>query len=96
MMFISGANRLLLLSRTECLSYAVSLPQDRDTQRVYRFTGLTKAQQIRPNVAHYLAGKANSAAKLNLVIDPIRPGTKHARRFTVPIPADGAGGSGMG
>jgi hypothetical protein len=30
------------------------------------------------------------------VIESVRPDTKHARRSNVPVPADGAGGSGIG
>jgi hypothetical protein len=94
-MFNFSANHLFLLSRTEYRSCAVFLLQDRDTQRVYRLYDFTKAQLIRPNVAYCVAGKVNSADKLYLVIDSVRPDTKHARRSTVPVPADGAGGSAM-
>ena len=94
-MFNFSANHLFLLSRTEYRSCAVFLLQDRDTQRVYRLYDFTKAQLIRPNVAYCVAGKVNSADKLFLVIDSVRPDTKHARCSTVPVPADGAGGSAM-
>jgi hypothetical protein len=56
---------------------------------------ITKAQLIRPGVAYCVAGKVNSAGKLYLVIESIRPDTKHGRSSTVPIPAEGAGGSGI-
>jgi hypothetical protein len=93
-MFNFSANHLFLLSRTEYRSCAVFLLQDGDTQRVsYDFS---KALLIRPNVAYCVAGKVNSADKLYLVIDSARPDTKHARRSSVPVPADGAGGSPMG
>lgn len=95
-MFNFSANHLFLLSRTEYRSCAVFLLQDRDTQRVYRLYDFSKAQLIRPNVAYCVAGKVNSADKLYLVIDSVRPDTKHARRSTVLVPTDGAGGSGMG
>ena len=95
-MFNFSANHLLLISRTEYPSYAVLLMQDRDTQRVYRLYDFSKAQLIRPNVAYCVAGKVNSADKLYLVIESVRPDTKHSRRSTVPTPADGAGGSGIG
>ena len=39
-----------------------------------------------------VAGKVNSADKLYLVIELVRPDAKHAQRSTVPVPADGAGG----
>jgi hypothetical protein len=96
-MFNFSANHLFLLSRTEYPKYAVFLLQDRDTQRVYRLYDFTRTQLIRPNVAYCVAGKVNSADKTYyLVIESVRLDTKHARHSTVPVPADGAGGSGMG
>jgi hypothetical protein len=95
-MFNFSANHLFLLTRTEYPKYAVFLLQDRDTQRVYRLYDFTKAQLIQPNVAYCIAGNVNSADRLFLVIDSVRPDTKHARRSTVPTPAVGAGGSAIG
>ena len=95
-MFNFSANHLFLLSRTEYRSCAVFLMQDRDTQRVYRLYDFTKAQLIPPNVAYCIAGKVNSADKLYLVIESVRLDTKHSLASTVPVPADGAGGSGIG
>lgn len=92
-MFNFSANHLFLLTRTEYPKYAVFLLQDRDTQRVYRLYDFTKAQLIQPDVAYCVAGKVNSADRLYLVIDSVRPDAKHSRRSTVPAPADGAGGS---
>jgi hypothetical protein len=92
-MFNFSANHLLLLSRTEYPSYAVFLLRDLDTQRVYRLYDFTKAQLIRPNVAYCVAGKVNSAGKLYLVIESVRPDTKHGSHSTVPVPTEGAGGS---
>jgi hypothetical protein len=92
-MFNFSANHLFLLSRTEYPKYAVFLLQDRDTQRVYRLYDFTKAQLIQPNVAYCVAGKVNSADRLYLVIDAVRPDTKHARRSNAPALPDGAGGS---
>ena len=92
-MFNFSANHLFLLSRTEYPSYAVFLLRDLDTQRVYRLYDFTKAQLIRPGVAHCVAGKVNSAGKLYLVIESVRPHTKRVGSSTVPVPANGAGGS---
>lgn len=92
-MFNFSANHLFLISRTDYPSYAVFLMQDRDTQRVYRLYDFSKAQLIQPNVAHCVAGKVNSADRLYLVIESVRPDTKHRRASTAPVPADGAGGS---
>ena len=95
-MFNFSANHLFLLSRTEYQKCTVFLLQDRDTQRVYRLHDFSKALLIRLGVAYCVAGKVNSADKLYLVIDSVRPDTKHRRDSTVPAPADGAGGSAMG
>jgi hypothetical protein len=92
-MFNFSANHLLLLSRTEYPSCAVFLLRDLDTQRVYRLHDFTKALLMLPDVAYCVAGKVNSADKLYLVIESVRPDTKYARRSIVPAPADGAGGS---
>ena len=91
-MFNFSANHLFLLSRTEYRSCAVFLMQDRDTQRVYRLYDFTKALLIPPDMAHCIAGKVNSAGRLYLVIDSVRPDTKHARCANAPAHADGAGG----
>jgi hypothetical protein len=92
-MFNFSANHLLLISRTEYPSYAVLLMRDRDTQRVYRLYDFSKAQIIRPGAAYCVAGKVNSADKLYLVIESVRPDTKHRRVSTAPVAADSAGGS---
>jgi hypothetical protein len=92
-MFNFSANRLFLLSRTEYRSCAVFLMQDRDTQRVYRLYDFTKALLISPDKAHCIAGKVNSAGRLYLVIESVRPDTKHLRESNAPAPVDGAGGS---
>ena len=90
-MFNFSANHLFLLSRTEYRSCAVFLMQDRDTQRVYRLYDFTKALLIPPDLAYCIAGKVNSAGRLYLVIESVRPDTKHAR--CAPAHLDGAGGS---
>ena len=92
-MFNFSANHLFLLSRMEYRSCAVFLMQDRDTQRVYRLYDFTKALLISPNQAHCIAGKVNSADKLYLVIESVRPDTKHPRSSNALAHVDGAGGS---
>ena len=94
-MFNFSANHLVLISRTEYPSYAVLLMRDHDTRRVYRLYDFSKAQLIRPKVAYCVAGKVNSADKLYLVIESVRPDTKHRRVSTAPVPTDGAGGQQM-
>ena len=75
---------------------AVFLLRDLDTQRVYRLHDFTKALLIRPGVAYCVAGKVNSADKLYLVIESVRPDTKHSRSSIAPVSVDGAGGSPIG
>ena len=94
-MFNFSANHLFLLSRTEYRSCAVFLFEDHDTQRVYRLYDFTKIQLIQPGVAYCVAGKVNSADKLYLVIESIKPDNKHDGYSIVPAPADGAGGRRM-
>jgi hypothetical protein len=67
--------------------------QDRDTQRVYRLYDFTKALLIPPDKAYCIAGKVNSAGRLYLVIESVRPDTKHPRESNAPAHVDGAGGS---
>ena len=67
--------------------------QDRGTQGVHRLYGFNTAQLIPPEQVQRDAGNANSAGELYLVIDLVRPDTKHLRDSTVPAHADGAGGS---
>jgi len=95
-MFNFSANHLLLLSRTEYRKCAVFLLRDLDTQRVYRLYDFTKALLLRPGVAYSVAGKVNSADKLYLVLESVRLDTKHLPASPAPVPADGAGGSGIG
>ena len=67
--------------------------QDRDTQCAYRLYDFTKAQLISPHQAYCIAGKVNSVDGLCLVIESIRPDTKHPRWSNAHAHVDGAGGS---
>jgi hypothetical protein len=42
-----------------------------------------------------VSGKVNSADKLYLVVESVKPDTKHNAASTVPVHADGAGGRPM-
>jgi hypothetical protein len=70
--------------------------QDRDTQRVHRLYDFTKAQLVPSDQAYCTAGTVDSSDGLHLVIESVRPDARHARYSSVPVPADGAGGSGIG
>jgi len=91
-MFNFSANNLSLLSRTECRSCVVFLMKDHHTMRVYRLYDFTKSQQIASDQLYCVFGKVNSADKLYLVLESVRPDTKNGNRSGVPAPPDGAGG----
>ena len=92
-MFNFSANHLTLLSRTEYRSCAVFLLLDHSTRRVYRLHDFTKAQALEPGSYYCVSGKVNSADKLYLVMESVKPDTKHNRASNVPVLPDGAGGS---
>jgi hypothetical protein len=83
---------MLTLPLTEYPSCAVFPLQDLDTQRVYRLHDFSKAQLVRPDVAHWIAGRVDKADKPSLVIESVRPDTRHSRSSPFPVPPDGAGG----
>ena len=91
-MFNFSANHLVLLSRTECRRCVVFVMKDDSTRRVYRLYDFTKSRIITSDQYYCVSGKVNSADKLYLVIESVRPDTKRRRVSTVPVPADGAGG----
>jgi hypothetical protein len=95
-MFNFSANHLLLLSRTECRSCVVFVMRDDSTRRVYRLYDFTKSQIIRPGQYYCVSGKVNSADKLYLVVESVKPDNKRSPRSTALVPADGAGGSAIG
>jgi hypothetical protein len=87
-----SANHLVLLSRTEYRRCVVFVMKDDSTRRVYRLYDFTKSRIITPGKYYCVSGKVNSADKLYLVIESVKADNKHARAFTTPVPADGAGG----
>ena len=89
----SSLRQLVEFSRTGFRTCAVFLMQDRDTQSVHRLYGVNTAQLIPPDKAQRESGNANSAGELHLVIELVRPDTRHFRDSTVPPHVDGAGGS---
>ena len=89
----SSLRQLVEFSRTGFRTCAVLLMQDRDTQSVHRLYDFNTAQLIPPDQAQCDAGNVNSAGKLCLLIESVRPDTKHLRDSTVPAHVDGAGGS---
>ena len=76
-------------------SCAVLVMLDRDTERVYRLLDFTKRLRLTPDRPYRVAGKVNSVQTLYLVIESVKPDTKHSATSAVPAPADGAGGRPM-
>ena len=91
-MFNFSANHLLLLSRMEYRTCAVLVMRDDSTHRVYRLHDFSKSQLLTPGQHYCVFGKVNSADKLYLVVESVKPDTKHKRDSNAPVPADGAGG----
>ena len=89
-MFNFSANHLALISRTEYPSCAVFVMRDDSTHRVYRLHDFTKAHAMEPDSYYCVSGKVNSADKLYLVIESVKPDAKHDRSSIAPIAADGA------
>ena len=94
-MFNFSANHLLLLSRTEYRSCAVLVMRDDSTRRVYRLHDFTQSHSFTPGQYYCVSGKVNSADKLYLVVESVKPDTKHAAVSTAHVPADSAGGRPM-
>jgi len=76
-MFNFSANHLTLLSRTEYRSCAVFMVLDHSTHRVYRLHDFSKAHAMEPGSYYCVSGKVNSADKLYLVIESVKPDAKH-------------------
>jgi hypothetical protein len=91
-MFNFSANHLVLLSRTEYCRCVVFVMMDDSTRRVYRLHDFTKSRTITADQYYCVSGKVNSADKLYLVIESVKPDHKHTCRSTAPVPTDGAGG----
>jgi hypothetical protein len=87
-MFNFSANHLTMLSRTESRPCAVFMLLDHSTHRVYRLQDFTKVHAMEPGSYYCVAGKVNSADKLYLVIESVKPDAKHNRSSSVPV--DGA------
>ena len=92
LMFNFSANHLFLLSRTEYANCAVFVMQDDSPDACTACTTSPNALTITPDQYYCVCGKVNSADKLYLVIESVKPDTKHVRLSTAPAPADGAGG----
>jgi len=63
--------------------------RDDSTRRVYRLYDFTKSQIITPGQYYCVSGKVNSADKLYLVVESVKPDNKQSLHSTAPTPADG-------
>ncbi len=95
-MFNFSANHLLLLSRTEYRSCAVLVMRDDSTRRVYRLHDFSKSHILTPGQYYCVFGKVNCADKLYLVVESVKPDTKHKLHSNALAPVDGAGGVPIG
>ena len=95
-MFNFSANHLLLLSRTEYCSCAVLVMRDDSTRRVYRLHDFSKSHILTPGQYYCVFGKVNSADKLYLVVESVKPDTKYKLYSNALAPVDGAGGIPIG
>jgi len=89
-MFTCSANHFTLVSRTEYRSCAVFMVPDHSTHCVYRLHDFTKAHAMEPGSYSCVSGKVNSADKLHLVIESVKPDAKHNRSSIAPARVDGA------
>lgn len=62
---------------------------------MYRLLDFTKRLRPISGQAYCVAGKVNSVNTLYLVVESIKLDTRHRWSSIAPVPADGAGGSGM-
>jgi len=90
-MFNFSANHLSLLTRIECRKCVVFVMRDHSTNRAYRLYDFTKSQTITAGQYYCVSGKVNSADRLYLVIESVKPDAKHSWFSKVPSPVDGAG-----
>jgi hypothetical protein len=91
-MFNFSANHLLLLWRMEYERCVVFVMKDDSTRRVYRLYDFTKSRIITADKYYCVSGKVNSADKLYLVIESVKPDHKHGFASNAPSRADGARG----
>jgi hypothetical protein len=91
-MFNFSANHLALVHRQDSAKCTVFVMRDHSTQRTYRLYDFSKALTMTPNCFYTVSGKVNSADKLYLVLDSVKPDTKHSWTRPSQAPQDGAGG----
>ena len=83
---------MLTICLTESPLFVVFLLQDLDMQRPCQLPVRTRAQLIRPGVAHRMAGQVDRDGKFRLAVKLVRLGITRAGFFNVHVPVGGAGG----
>lgn len=91
-MFNFSANHLALVHRQDSAKCTVFVMRDHSTHRTYRLYDFSKALTMEHTQFYTLSGKVNSADKLYLVLDSVKPDTKHSWPSPSPSPSDGAAG----
>jgi len=97
-MFNFSANHLILLHRHERRNgrYSVLVMRDDSTRRVYRLHDFSNAgRDVQHGHYYCVAGKVNSADRLYLVVESIKPDTKHPTRTSIDESNDRAEGRAM-
>ena len=97
-MFNFSANHLILLHRQEGRNgqYSVLVMRDDSTRRVYRLHDFSQASRsVLPGHYYCVAGKVNSADRLYLVIESVKPDTKHSTHLSLDGSIDDAEGSSL-
>jgi hypothetical protein len=92
-MFNFSANHLALVHRQDSVKCTVFVMRDHSTQRTYRLYDFSKALTLEQHCFYAVSGKVNSADKLYLVLDSVKPDTKHSWPASSPAPRPGAEGN---
>jgi hypothetical protein len=93
-----SANHLILLHRYEDRNgrFSVLVMRDDSTRRVYRLHDFSRATDNLQHGCYYcVAGKVNSAGRLYLVVESIKPDAKHPTRNSIDELFDGEEGGSM-
>lgn len=97
-MFNFSANHLILLHRYEDRNgrFSVLVMRDDSTRRVYRLHDFSRASAHLQQGCYYcVAGKVNSADRLYLVVESVKPDAKHPTRSSSDESPDSAEGTSM-
>ena len=91
-MFNFSANHLALLHCQVSAKCTVFIMRDHSTQRTYRLYDFSKSMILESHRFYAVSGKVNSADKLYLVLESVKPDSKHPWPVSSHVPSDSAGG----